>query len=135
MQCLAELRGDSNPRKETHMAISCLLLLLTLALVGFGLIDVSSEEIVTFSQLARRLPRRRNDRPVHVSTIHRWRIHGVKGARLECVKIGGGWCTSMEAFQRWVDQLTAIQTGDEPSPASPQQGRGRNKRDEDTERQ
>ena len=37
-----------------------------------GVIDVNTERLITLSQLARRLPQKRRDRPVHVSTIHRW---------------------------------------------------------------
>ena len=28
------------------------------------------------------------------------------GARLECVRIGAIWCTSVEAYARWVERLT-----------------------------
>jgi hypothetical protein len=41
------------------------------------------------------LPRKRRDRPVHASTVHRWRHPGVNGVRLEAVRIGGSWCTSL----------------------------------------
>lgn len=71
-----------------------------------GLIDVNVEHILTFAQLARRVPRRRRDRPVHVSTIHRWRDPGLHGVRLEAVRVGGGWVTSLEAYQRFVESLT-----------------------------
>lgn len=64
-----------------------------------GVIDVNGGRLVTLSQLARRLPRRRMDRPVSPSTCHRWRSPGVRGVRLECVRIGGIWHTSLEAFR------------------------------------
>jgi hypothetical protein len=69
-------------------------------------IDVNSETIILFSELARRLPRRRKSRPTHVSTIHRWRQRGVDGVRLEAVRLGGTWVTSLEAYARFCDALT-----------------------------
>lgn len=70
------------------------------------MIDINSETIVTFSQLARRLPRRRKSRPTHVSTVHRWRQRGVGGIRLEAVRLGGMWVTSLEAYARFCEALT-----------------------------
>jgi len=64
------------------------------------------EKILSFPQLARALPRRRRDRPVHVSTIHRWRHPGVHGVRLEAIRIGGAWHTSWEKFQKFCEDLT-----------------------------
>ncbi|MEI7687619.1 MAG: DUF1580 domain-containing protein [Planctomycetota bacterium] len=75
------------------------------------MLDVNAEAIVTLSQLAKKLPRRRLDRPVHPATIHRWRSPGVRGIRLECVRIGGTWHTSLEAYQRWVERLTIVESG------------------------
>lgn len=84
--------------------------LFTAALAAFALVGVVSvldERVLTLSQLARRLPRSRNDRPVHPSTIHRWRHPGVRGVRLECLRIGGIWHTSLEALQRFCERLSA----------------------------
>lgn len=72
-----------------------------------------SEKLITFTELARRLPRRRRGRPVHVSTIFRWRSPGVRGVKLEATRVGGSWATSWPAFERFCDRLTAEQTKDE----------------------
>jgi hypothetical protein len=98
-----------------------LLLALVVILVWFalshGVINVNSEHVVTLSQLARRLPCRREDRPVHPSTCHRWRNPGIRGIKLECVRIGGIWHTSLQAYQRWVEKLTAeVESPVIPSP-------------------
>jgi len=76
-------------------------------------IDIFNEQLITFSELARWQPRRRGDRPVHVATIHRWRSRGLKGIRLEGVRVGGAWHTSREAFRRFTDRLTARATSEE----------------------
>lgn len=89
------------------MLTASLLLICALGTLLFGrIIDVNTEQVLTLSSLAKRLPHRRNDRPVCPATIHRWRQPGVRGIRLECVRIGGIWHTSLEAYQRWVERLT-----------------------------
>lgn len=83
---------------------------LTAALAAFihlGVVSVADERVLSLAQLARRLPRHRKDRPVHPSTIHRWRNPGVRGVRLECLRIGGIWHTSLEAFQRFCEALSS----------------------------
>jgi hypothetical protein len=69
-------------------------------------IQVAREKLVSFSQLARQLPSQRRGRPVHISTVHRWRHPGLRGVRLEAIRIGGNWHTSWEAFQRFCELLS-----------------------------
>jgi len=68
---------------------------------------VSTSQLRSFSDLARFLPRSRERKKVHVSTLHRWRARGHGGVRLDCVKTPSGWCTSLEAVQDFFKQLTA----------------------------
>jgi hypothetical protein len=85
------------------------LLLLTLTIAApCGMISVASEQLITLAQLATRIPHRRNGRPVHPSTPHRWRCPGIQGIRLECIRVGGAWHTSVEAFQRFCEALTRV---------------------------
>lgn len=70
-------------------------------------IDLQTETVFTFAEAAKRLPKRRQGRPVHVATIHRWAKAGVRGVRLESLRLGGGLVTSAEALQRFCDRLTA----------------------------
>ena len=70
-------------------------------------IDVKKEKLITFGGLVKTLPRRRRGKPTHISTGLRWRSLGLKGIKLEAVRVGGVWMTSMEAFQRFTDRLTA----------------------------
>lgn len=78
-------------------------------------IDILREQLITFAELARSLPRRRSDRSVHLATIHRWRSRGLKGIRLEGVRVGAAWHTSREAFRRFTDRLTELATSEEVS--------------------
>ena len=72
-------------------------------------IDIRSEtlrsDLISFSTLARQIPPSRNGRPVAISTLHRWK-RGMQGVRLDAVRIGGRWYTSIAAFQKFCDELT-----------------------------
>lgn len=75
------------------------------------MIDVETEEVVALSRAARWVPQVRN-KQVHSSTMWRWHMNGIKGIRLEVIKIGGTTCTSREALARFFERLTV----DKPSP-------------------
>jgi hypothetical protein len=75
-------------------------------------VDISTEELLTFSDAAKRLPRRRLGKRPHVATLHRWATGGVRGIRLDYVVVGTQRCTSMPALQRFIDALTDLDRGD-----------------------
>jgi len=50
------------------------------------------------------------------STIHRWRLRGIAGQRLETVRLGGKRLASVEAVRRFMNAVTASTDG---SPAEP----------------
>mgnify|MGYP001493838456 CR=1 FL=1 len=66
------------------------------------MIDVSTEDLLTFPGVARFLPGRPS-----LSTLHRWRQRGIRGVALETLLIGGQRYTSREALQRFFDASTA----------------------------
>lgn len=70
------------------------------------MISIASEEILTLSQAAKRLPRRRRGQQPHVATLYRWAQRGLNGAVLETLQVGGTLCTSSEALQRFFERLT-----------------------------
>jgi hypothetical protein len=72
------------------------------------MIDPLTEEVLTFPQAAKRLPHLQNGRPVHVSTLWRWAMQGLRGVRLETVKIGGARVTSAEALRRFFAALSGV---------------------------
>ncbi len=42
--------------------------------------------------------------------IWRWRVKGCHGARLECVKVSGCWCTTAAAFAQFIREQTTNAT-------------------------
>lgn len=65
------------------------------------MIDVKREELIPIRLVPRRLPPRPNGRPVHISAVYRWVQRGVRGVRLDAIRIGGTTYTSEEALQRF----------------------------------
>ena len=68
-------------------------------------IDVNNETLLSFAEAARRLST--GGRRLHVATIHRWATRGIRGVRLECVKVGRYRVTTAAAIERFVAELTA----------------------------
>ena len=78
------------------------------------MIDLTTETLITMRQAAAMLP----ERP-HLSTLHRWRIRGIHGARLETLLLGGRRYTSREAMQRFAAAITAAADGQALESAPP----------------
>jgi hypothetical protein len=70
------------------------------------MIDVSTETLLTFAEFAASLPNRPN-----ISTVHRWRLRGCRGVKLESIMLGGTRFTSQEAGQRFFNKITAVADG------------------------
>jgi hypothetical protein len=70
------------------------------------MIDPLNEHLVLLSRLGDHLPRLTRDRPIAQSTGFRWHTKGLRGVRLEAIRIGGRLCTSREALRRFFDALT-----------------------------
>lgn len=66
-------------------------------------IDVNTETLVQFSEASRNFP----GKPVCIQTLHRWRLRGVRGNKLESCLIGGIRFTSKEAIQRFIEAQNA----------------------------
>ena len=71
-------------------------------------IDVDSETLLPFCEARSAFP---GGKRLSLATLHRWRLHGVRGTRLETVLIGGSRYTSAEAISRFI----AAQNRDEES--------------------
>ena len=82
------------------------------------MIDIDNEKLLTLARATRYLPKGRANKPVHVATLHRWAgPYGVRGVRLETIRIGGIRYTSEEALTRFISRCSS----DEPTvlPAEP----------------
>jgi hypothetical protein len=64
------------------------------------MIDASTEKLIPFQSASTHIP----NRP-HISTLHRWRLKGVRGVRLESILCGNNRFTSTEAIQRFIARL------------------------------
>ena len=71
-------------------------------------IDLRTETVLSLTDAADFLPRRRRGKRPHFSTLYRWALKGFRGVRLETIRIGGTLCTSKEALQRFADHLVLI---------------------------
>ena len=73
------------------------------------MIDPATETLIRFQEAGRRIPGNPS-----VCALHRWRLSGVRGAKLETLLVGGTRFTSVEAISRFI----AAQNRDEqPAPA------------------
>jgi hypothetical protein len=79
-------------------------------------IDIRTETLLGLPQLASRLPAARSGRPVHTSTLTRWILNGVRLSdgtcvRLEAIRIGCRWVSSLEAVSRFIGAQTPVLCG------------------------
>jgi hypothetical protein len=69
-------------------------------------IDVEKETLIHFRDARSEF---HNGRRHSLASLHRWRLHGVRGTRLETVLIGGLRYTSREAIGRFIAAQNAAQ--------------------------
>jgi hypothetical protein len=88
-------------------------------------IGLQAETPISLGQAARLLPTGRRGRPVTLSCVLRWVLDGVKlpngqTVRLEAVRMGGRWITSVEALERFAARQTPrLDSEPAPAPRSP----------------
>src|SRR5262245_8049674 len=70
------------------------------------MIDVAVEPLITLTEAAALVPRRRRGRKTSVTTLYRWASSGIRGIVLETLQAGGSRCTSVRALQRFFDSLS-----------------------------
>lgn len=86
------------------------------------MLRIGDDNLIPLSQVPRIFPTRSNGKTVHISAVYRWAQRGVRGVRLETLKVGGTSYTSIEAVQRFAEELTRASrpsSGDlsEPAPS------------------
>src|SRR5262249_17386918 len=73
---------------------------------GDPLLAISlSEAVRSRTNATKLLPGRRGGRPPHVSCLFRGAKQGLRGVRLETLRVGGTLCTSKEALERFFARL------------------------------
>ena len=82
-------------------------------------IDIANEHLIPVCQVPRRLPPRSTGRRVHISAVYRWLTCGVRGVVLESIRIGGTTYTTLEALQRFADQLSKPEQQSTPTTPPP----------------
>ena len=81
-----------------------------------ALAGVLGETRIYLHDVPNHIPTSPTGRKTHYSTVLRWAMRGVHGVRLEAVRLGGRWVTSLEAVSRFSAGVTATTA---PMPSSP----------------
>ena len=76
-----------------------------------------------FAELARSLAPSRAGKPVHPSTIARWRSPGVRRRdgsyiSLQAIRLPSGWATTVEWVEEFIAAVTAEKSGQSAPPAA-----------------
>lgn len=71
------------------------------------MIDLENEKLITLREVPKLLPPRPSGRRLHISAVYRWVYRGVRGVRLESIRIGGMLYTTREALDRFSKQLSS----------------------------
>ena len=76
-------------------------------------IDIKSETLIPLTDVPDldQLPRGRHGERISYSTICDWARIGIGGVRLEVLRVGARKCTTLEALQRFFEELS-VQYGD-----------------------
>ena len=82
------------------------------------MINIQSEDVLSLNNAAKTLPPRRAGKRPHVATLYRWVQRGIRGVRLETIRVGGTLCTSREALQRFCERLSTERAAVPPRPPS-----------------
>ena len=74
-------------------------------------IDVETEDLIPFSEARTAFP---GGKRLALGTLHRWRLSGVRGVRLETCVVGGLRYCSQQAISRFI---AAQNASEQPAPA------------------
>jgi hypothetical protein len=83
-------------------------------------IDPLADDLMPLAQAARTLPPLRSGRPVSPATLWRWSAHGLRGVRLEIIRIGGTACTTRTALREFLRAAEAARIPAPPAETPPQ---------------
>jgi hypothetical protein len=80
-------------------------------------LDPLAADLLPLAAAARALPPLRDGRRVSPSTLWRRAAHGLRGVRLEIVRLGGTACTTREALRRFLREAEAARLRPDETPA------------------
>lgn len=69
------------------------------------MLDLNEEKPFNFSTISKQHPIRPS-----VPTLWRWALRGLRGVRLETIKVGGRRYTTFEAIDRFASRLTELRS-------------------------
>jgi hypothetical protein len=69
-------------------------------------IIVAEETVIPLAEVPKYVPTRRGGKKLHAATAFRWVKDGVRGVKLESLRVGGTLCTSVQALQRFFERLS-----------------------------
>ncbi len=61
-----------------------------------------TEDLIGMKEVPPTLPTR-----VHIATVWRWANRGIRGVKLETIRLGGKTLTSQQALTRFIEQTTS----------------------------
>lgn len=78
-----------------------------MSLTTSGIRNERLESLVDMSR-ASWMPTARGGKPVSAQALKRWAIDGCRGVKLEVVRVGTLLCSSRQAFERFIAELSKI---------------------------
>lgn len=75
------------------------------------MIDIQNETLIPFREVPAWCKEHLGNR-VHPSTVHRWRLRGARGVKLETILCGGTRYTTHEALNNFFARVTAAADGE-----------------------
>ena len=80
---------------------------------------LDGEELISFPEAARLLPRRRGGAKCATSTIWRWATRGSRGVVLRVVRVGGNVYTSAAWLSEFIERRSAVDhAAQSPAPST-----------------
>jgi hypothetical protein len=78
------------------------------------MIDIRNETTIWANDVPKMLPPGRGGKRMHLSSVIRAILAKDETRRLEALRVGSRWLTSVEAVQRWMERQTADRLGTTP---------------------
>jgi hypothetical protein len=97
------------------------------------MIDMNNEELLSLVEATKTIPPIDGKRP-HASSLWRWASKGVRGVKLEHLRVGRRVVTTREALQRFFQAVAEAPKPERPPLRRKLRGRTEKQRDRDIER-